>query len=283
LPSDKNINQVLGIFPERIRALVSGILWSYADEYMHSGPSQRFVDVPYQAGSYAGNTEVTSLMQQIIVLTPDQLAPYKILAMNLARYLNRFTDAMRVIQSGIRANRGQTWVHQLYAAAAFQYLFDFKQDSLNKEIPLKYLNNAIELAKKADFVADETDPLFSMENYIVLKLRLLVDLKRTKEAVEIWNLNPELHDKKMGILGNMLDKMAAGEDVEFEKKDSLQIQNSSIVYSPEQDNDAESFSAVPDKMKQPTWSRPVVNFLKAFAMLLLTITVSLFAKRSSIN
>ncbi len=273
---------VLEFLPERVRSFLSGILWSYADEYMHSGPSVRFKDSPYQAGSYAGNTEVTSLMRQIISLTPDQQPPYKILAMNLARYLSRFNDGLRILQFGIIFNSDQKWVHELYAAAAFQYLFDFRDGQLDKEIPLRYLDKAILLAKKNGFVANDADPIFSMENYIILKLRLLVDLKNDEEAVRLWNLYPELH-KKMGFLGEVLQKLANGERAPERKPIAKKI--SGTLESDERFVSSEANKnkmQLPMKAKQPTWSRPAINLLKSILLLSVIISICFLIKKSSV-
>lgn len=178
-------SKVQQFVPERWRSFMAAYLWSRAEILMHQGPLAT-VPQSFQTGSYAGNTDIIPLLQLVILLMPEELAPYQLLSSNLARYLGLPDEGLGVIQQGIMRNREHPAVHELYAAAAFLRLFAMgpgNEDS--RRSALKYLTGAM---KKWTAKSDEysSDPAFKPQNYAVLRARLLIELGKPEEALAAW-------------------------------------------------------------------------------------------------
>jgi tetratricopeptide (TPR) repeat protein len=206
------VTRAVKFIPYRIRTMISGLCWNYADEYMHEGPSKRMPQT-YVPGSYAGNTEIVSFLNAIVLLTPDQLAPYTVLSRNLSRYLDRYKDGLRILQHGILMNSDKEWVFELYAAIVFQVVFDSKRgDYMNKrvrnEIGLKYVEKAIEKYPKK---YEPSDPAMSLKNLQILKARLLVENDRTAEALKFWKRSNLGFNKANGMIAEFLRRFESGE------------------------------------------------------------------------
>jgi len=200
--SDSNFHRplLLQFVPERLRAFVAGYLWSKAESLMHRGPVP-YADEKFSAGSYAGNTDIVPLLKASILLMPEELVPYQMLASNLAKYLGKPEAGLRIIQEGIVRNREHPGIHELYGAAAFLLLFDWQPvDDTRRLSILKYLDRATEYWNE-ESERFSSDPAFKPQNYAFLKARLLVELKRPQEALAAWQTS-ELD------LDNAPDKLA---------------------------------------------------------------------------
>lgn len=170
--------------PERLRSFAAAYFWSRAEILMHFGPLPSLKN-SFQAGSYAGNTDIIPLLQMVIILMPEELPPYQLLSSNLARHLGRPAEGLRVIQQGIMNNGKHPGLHELYAAAAFLKLFSGKPDDAARKSALKYLARAGQIwsAASEEF---SSDPAFKPQNYAVLRARLLLEQGRPAEALAAW-------------------------------------------------------------------------------------------------
>ena len=115
-------NWVKQFVPERLRSFVAAYFWSKADTLMHRGPVVANLQ-KFQAGSYAGNTDILPLLELVIAIMPEETAPYQLLARNLANHLDLRDQGLRVLQQGIINNQQNPVVHELYAAVAFLNIF----------------------------------------------------------------------------------------------------------------------------------------------------------------
>ncbi len=186
-PTKTNIkSSIIQIFPERLRSFTAAILWEKADHLMHEGPvvsGQKFF-----AGSYAGNTDIIPYIKMVITLCPQEAAPYRLLASNYAYHLGMKNEALHLIQEAISNCSQDPFLHELYASAAFIHLFSFKSkftgyQKTDLESAEKYINKAIDIYKKSDYLAD---PVFKLENYYVVKARILWELQKPQEALNSW-------------------------------------------------------------------------------------------------
>lgn len=215
---------VLDAIPEQVRHLGADFLWLRADEYMHFGPSRRLPST-FLAGSYAANTEIIPLLEMAIRLNPRHFDAYAILSQNLALYLDRFTDGIRLLQSGILANRGHPRVHELYWTIA--YCYGFVQGYGGKQvndrgIALGYLDRAVEAYDRAGSTVVSGDDLLKRENYQVLRARFLVELGRRDEALAAWRASGLDLNLAGGLLAEYLRRYGAGLPVPTLPEDLLQ-------------------------------------------------------------
>ena len=179
-------NSIIQILPERLRSFLAAILWEKADHLMHKGPivaGQKFF-----AGSYAGNTDIIPYIKMVITLCPKEAAPYRLLASNYAYHLGMKEEALTLIKEAISNCSQAPFLHELYASTAFIHLFSFKSkfasfEKTDLESAEKYINKAIESYKKSDYLED---PVFKIENYYVVKARILWELNKPEQALDSW-------------------------------------------------------------------------------------------------
>lgn len=168
----------LQILPERFRSFVAACLWEKADHLMHEGPvleSQKF-----QAGSYAGNTDIVPLLKMIISFCPDQTAPYRLLATNYAYHLGMKTEALNLLETAKINCCNSKNCHEIYASEAFIRLFTKTEQDDYRQV----LEKVIALLDEAilKFKPDEhfPDPAFTKENYIDVRTSLQAKLDNPK-------------------------------------------------------------------------------------------------------
>ena len=191
------------ILPERLRAFIAARFWEKADHLMHKGPvisRQSFV-----AGSYAGNTDIIPYLKFVIALCPEETAPYRLLASNYAYHLGMREEALCLLEDAFYNCENSRYLHELYASAAFIYLFVQSKDSQKLKTDLEkacvYIDKAIaKYTKSGDF----PDPVFKLENYYIVKSRILWELGKPQQALEAWensnNNLEESHDVLAGLL-----------------------------------------------------------------------------------
>lgn len=204
-----NVSDILlQTIPAQIKSFVAGIFRITADEYMHIGPTKK-ARQNFVAGSFAGNTEIMSLLELSVLLEPANMEMYAIMSHNLALHLNRFRDAIKLLHRGIQANRNEPDLHKLYGAAAYCYGFVKKPSfaspatvKRNREIAVNYLNAAIKsyLANEHRITPYMYDDFANIENYYVLKSRFLSDIGKRQEALETWKKVP--YDRQISYLGH---------------------------------------------------------------------------------
>ena len=208
--------------PEQIRNLAADYLWIRVDEYMHFGPSRRKPGA-FLAGSYAANTEIMPLLEVVIRLNPRHFDAYGIMSENLALYLDRFTDGIRLLQAGILANPLHPRVHELFATIAYCYGFANSYDRRhenNRVVALRYLDGAFDSIERVGSAAVFRDVLNPV-NYQVIRARFLVEQGRKEEALQAW-LAAGLELKSTeGLLGEYLRRFAAGQPVPALPEDLL--------------------------------------------------------------
>ena len=183
--------EILQILPERLRAFIAARLWEKADYLMHKGPvisGQSFV-----AGSYAGNTDIIPYLKMVIALCPDETAPYRLLASNYAYHLGMKKDALILLEDAFYNCENSKHLHELYASAAFIHLFIIdSKDSENSNNDLqkaeKYINKAISIFNESAILPD---PVFRLNNYYIVKARILWELGKPDQALNAWLLNDE--------------------------------------------------------------------------------------------
>lgn len=199
---------VLQTIPTQIKGFVAGIFRITADEYMHIGPTKK-VKQNFVAGSFAGNTEIMSLLELSVILEPTNMEMYAVMSHNLALYLNRFKDAIRLLHRGIHANKKSPDLHKLYGAAAYCYGFVKKPSfashaevEKNREIAVNYLNAAIQsyLKNEHRLTPEMQDDFANLQNYYVMKSRFLSDIGKKQEALATWQKVSE--DRKESFLGH---------------------------------------------------------------------------------
>ena len=177
---------IVQILPERLRSFIAAILWEKADHLMHEGPvvaGQKFF-----AGSYAGNTDIIPYIKMVITLCPKEVAPYRLLASNYAYHLGMKNEALNLIKEAISNCQQTPFLHELYASVAFIHLFSFKSkftgyEKADLEPAEIYINKAIENYKQSDYLQD---PVFKIENYYVVKARILWELDKPQQALDSW-------------------------------------------------------------------------------------------------
>lgn len=210
---------LLQSLPEQLKSLSAGLLRLTADEYMHIGPYKK-ARQNFIAGSFGGNTEIMGLLKLALYLEPSHIETYEIMSQNLAMYLDRFEDAIRLIQQGILANRSSADLHKLYAAAAYCYGFaeSYTYDSPkpiknDRAIALNYLDAAIK-SYQANFTligTDSYDVFANLGNYYVLKSRFLIDIGRKYEAFAAWQHVPT--GNRTGLIATYFSLMEQGVEV----------------------------------------------------------------------
>lgn len=188
--------------PERLRSLVAANFWARAEILMHSGPLPSLAKT-FQAGSYAGNSDIIPLLQMVIALMPEELPPYQLLSSNLARHMGQPAEGLRVIQRGIMNNEGHPGLHELYAAAAFLKLFAGRPDDDTRKSALKYLTRAGQTWSEAS-EEFSSDPAFKPQNYAVLQARLLLELGRPAAALSAWKSSGLILDEGTDRLAQVL-------------------------------------------------------------------------------
>jgi len=198
---------VLQTIPAQIKSFVAGILKVTADEYMHIGPTKK-AKQNFVAGSFAGNTEIMSLLELSVTLEPTNMEMYTVMSHNLALYLNRFKDAIRLLHHAINANRNSPELHKLYGAAGYYYGFVKKPSFATpaevkhyREIAVNYLDAAITayLANEHRITPDMHDDFANLQNYYVMKSRFLSDIGKKQEALTTWQKVSD--DRQISFLG----------------------------------------------------------------------------------
>jgi len=200
--------------PRQLRSIVADACWLRADEYMHFGPTRRLA-ARFIPGSYAGNTEIMPLLELAISLDPNHIDAYSLIVQNLSLHLGRFTDGLRLLQSGILANRGNPRIHELYGTGA--HLWGFREsynvpEPNNRLAALRYAEKALALYRDP---GDDplADPIMVPRTYAIWKSRFLVDLGRRKDAVQAWKAANLPLSIEGGLLGEYLRMVDAGQPV----------------------------------------------------------------------
>jgi tetratricopeptide (TPR) repeat protein len=213
--------------PTQLKSMSAGIMRLTADEYMHIGPYKK-ARQNFIAGSFAGNTEIMILLRLALYLEPSHIETYEIMSQNLAMHLDRFADAIRLIQQGILANKNSADLHQLYAAAAYCYGFaesftskTGKPIKNDREIALNYLNAAIANyeANAAAHQADNIETVSSLDNYYLLKSRFLIDIGKKDQALAAWQHVPE--SSRNGLIATYFSLLEQGVKVPDSPKEFL--------------------------------------------------------------
>lgn len=183
--SYKRSFDALQILPERLRAFIAARFWEKADHLMHKGPA--VAGQSFAAGSYAGNTDIIPYLKFVIALCPEETASYRLLASNYAYHLGMRSDALSLLEDSFYNCENSKYLHELYASAALIHLFSQINDSSNRKNDLEkasiYIDKAIaKFVKTGEF----PDPVFKLENYYVIKARILWELEKPSEALEAW-------------------------------------------------------------------------------------------------
>ncbi|MBU1109246.1 MAG: hypothetical protein KKB51_21385 [Candidatus Riflebacteria bacterium] len=185
----------LQAIPAQIKSFSAGVFRITADEYMHIGPSKK-TKQNFVAGSFAGNTEIMSLLELSVILEPTNMEMYAVMSQNLAFHLNRFHDAIELLHRGILANKRSPDLHKLYMAGAYCYGFikkpsfsSHEEVKKNRAIAVNYLNAAISSYLKNEYRLTPTmaDDFANLQNYYVLQSRFLSDIGKRELALEAWN------------------------------------------------------------------------------------------------
>lgn len=200
--------------PRQLRNIVADACWLRADEYMHFGPTRRLA-ARFTPGSYAGNTEIMPLLELAISLDPNHVDAYSLIVQNLALHLGRFTDGLRLLQSGILSNRDNPRIHELYGTGA--HLWGFREsynvpEPNNHQAALQYAEKALALYRNPDN-DPLADPIMVPRTYAIWKARFLVVLGRRTEAVQSWKAANLPLSLEGGLLGEYLRMVDAGQPV----------------------------------------------------------------------
>jgi hypothetical protein len=189
--------------PERLRSFLAGYFWARAEKLMHNGPVGD-IRQGFQAGSYAGNTDIMPALQMVILLMPEEPAPYQLAAANLSRYLDQPVQGLRLLQHFIIMNPQHPAIHELYASAAFLKIFAMgSPDDQTRISALKYLDRAI--AAIGDSAAEySSDPAFDKKNYAILKARLLLEMNEPQQALKAWEASGEALEKSEDRIAHLL-------------------------------------------------------------------------------
>lgn len=210
---------LLQAFPRQLKGFVAGFMRLTADEYMHIGPSKK-VKQNFIAGSFAGNTEIMTLLKIALYFDPTHIDTYTVMSQNLCMYLDRFGEGIRLIQTGILANKDSVELHKLYAAGAYCYGFaesyTYSSDmpvKNNRAVALNYLDAAIKSykANACRMTEESYDTFANIDNYYILKSRFLLDVGRKEEALEAWKHVPE--SLRNNLSGKYFDMFEKGIDV----------------------------------------------------------------------
>ncbi|EKD80926.1 MAG: hypothetical protein ACD_39C02090G0006 [uncultured bacterium] len=208
---------VLQAIPTQVKSFLAGVFRLTADEYMHIGPTKK-AKQNFIAGSFAGNTEIMSLLELSVMLEPTNMGMYAVMSHNLAIYLRRFDDAIELLHRGILANKNSPELHKLYAAAAYCYGFSRKPSFASRDevkefrgIAVNYLDAAINsyLANKHRLTPEMTDDFANLQNYYILKSRFLSDIGKRKEAMATWKMVPP--DRQISYLGHFFTMLQQNE------------------------------------------------------------------------
>lgn len=217
-PTDSLSELFLDKIPRQARDLAADYFWLTADEYMHFGSSKK-VRERFLAGSYAGNTEILPLIELAIFLDPQHIDAYGILSQNLAMYLNRYIEGIRLLQRGILTNKHSPRLHELYGNVAYCYAFI---ESYNNEgrkndraVALRYLNEAIKAYEKWDSIGKTPpkDPVMNPTTYQILRSRFLVEAGQQNDALTAWNKSGLELQSSNDLLAKYLRKVEKGEPV----------------------------------------------------------------------
>lgn len=198
-----------------LRNFAAGYLWLKIIEYIHFGPS-RSLKISFQAGGYAGNTEIIPLLELVIDIDPARTEAYAILSRNLALHLNRFTDAIRLLQRGILANPKSPDLHELYASIGFMYAFGesySKSLTNNRTLALRYFKAALQHCSQTANDRNSPDTFFRPEVYNILCSRFLLENGKKQEAREAWKAAGTPKGTDGGLLGKYFELLEAGESV----------------------------------------------------------------------
>ncbi len=205
--------------PDQVKGMSAGLMRLTADEYMHIGPYKK-ARQNFIAGSYAGNTEIMTLLRLALYLEPTHIDTYTIMSQNLAMYLDRFEEGIRLLQQGILANKQAPELHKLYAAGAYchgfaeSYTYSSSQPiKNNREVALNYLEAAIKSyeAQAMYLASDSYDVFANIDNYRLLKSRFLLDVGKREEALAAWRLVPA--QNRSGLLATYFSLLEQGVDV----------------------------------------------------------------------
>lgn len=188
--------------PERLRSFVAARFWAKADELMHRGPFPGSRQ-SYTAGSYFGNSDIVPLLQVVINMMPEELAPYQLQARCLAS-LESGDAGLRVLQQGIMNNRSHAALHELYAAAAHLKLFSGKkpdQDAVRSAA--KYIEQAVRLFDEASLKLS-SDPTYNSMAYHILLARIYLELAQPEKALQSWLKSGQDLDNSQDRLAEVL-------------------------------------------------------------------------------
>ncbi len=190
--------------PERLRSFVAARYWARADLLMHRGPFPGSGQ-KYQAGSYAGNSDIVPLLQLVIAIMPEELAPYQLLARCLAGLPGQHEAGLKVLQQGILVNSENAALHEMYAAIAWLKLFAGDKPDKNIMISAaKYLEKALTLSGKSS-LSISSDPAFNEASYQTLLARLYLELGRPEKALVAWqSSHPEKAASDNDLLASTL-------------------------------------------------------------------------------
>ena len=129
---------------------------------------------------------------------PHQPQAYSVLAQNLSRHLGQFREGLRVIQFGIIHNKNAEWVNELYAEAAYIYLFDVKRTSETLKVALKYVEKAIQTRP----VSQEYSPCdlsCTLKNYLMMKSEIEKRLQKKKTKIVIGKTSLPISNIKKNL------------------------------------------------------------------------------------
>ncbi|MBF0499891.1 MAG: hypothetical protein HQM09_07150 [Candidatus Riflebacteria bacterium] len=202
----------LANLPQQLKSLLAGYCWVTADEYMHFGPSRKMNEV-FVTGSYAGNTEIMPLLELAIILDPHHFEAYGIMSQNLAMYLNRYKDAIRLLQNGIQNSKTFSRLHELYAQTAFCYAFPKSYNNLDipprQDLAIRYLDAALKAYDRLYLNGDksffeDSPPQFSPKVYHSMKASFLLQIGREDEALTSWKASGLDQDRSTDRLSTMM-------------------------------------------------------------------------------
>lgn len=181
------------MLPERFRSFVAAYLWEKADHLMHEGPVLEKQN--FQAGSYAGNTDIVPLLKMIITLCPDQTAPYRLLATNYAYHLGMKSEALNLLDAAKINCSNSINCHEIYASEAFIRLFTKTENENNRQVLEKVISLLDEAIYKFKPDVQFPDPAFTLENYIDVKSSLQAKLDNPETFSKHNEISTDVDDK----------------------------------------------------------------------------------------
>lgn len=200
--------------PRPIRVIGADLCWITADEYVHFGGSKKHGQ-KFLAGSYAGNTEILPMLQLAVQLDPTFFEVFQVLCHNLAMYLDRFQEAIGILQTGIQKNPESPRLHELYGTIAYFYYFVNRYTmsvQKNADAAYRYLEAAIASYKSVGSPPPYS-PTLSPRFYNMVRSRIFVEKGDLKMALAAWRDSGDPLESSDDLLGIYLAKYARGEAV----------------------------------------------------------------------